>query len=202
MVCISRHTGAVKALVGGYNFTESQINRVKHAKRQIGSTIKPYVYAAALNKGLSLTDVEVDEPFCLSIDGKTWEPQNYDRKFRGQLTCAYALAHSNNIVTIKTLRSIGADTVVALLKKAGLSGPFHTYPSLALGCIDAPLIELVGMFNVFANDGIFVAPYIVLSIKDKWGNRIWKHEEETDRVLSSVITGQIASVLHYSFAHV
>jgi len=111
------------------------------------------------------------------------------------MTLAYALSHSNNIVSIKTLLKIGAEPLVTLAKKARIKGPFHHYPSLALGSIDGTLAEVAGMFNLFANDGVYVEPHLLISVKNKWGAKMYKSSPERERVLASTIVGQVASVL-------
>ncbi len=156
LIMIDRKTGEIKALVGGFDFTTSKFNRAFQARRQIGSIFKPLVYTAALQESMTFADTEIDEPIELMQETKSWCPRNYNKKFNGQVTLAYALSHSSNIVAIKTLLRTGIFKVVELAKKCRLEGPFHSYPSLALGCIDATLKEAVGMFNVFSNDGIYI----------------------------------------------
>src|SRR5690606_8184552 len=106
VITIETATGAIKAYVGGYDFDTSQFNRCR-AYRQLGSLIKPLVYAVALEKGYTFADVMVDEPITISYDLTTWQPGNANEMFKGTMTLAYALSHSNNIVTIKTLLAIG-----------------------------------------------------------------------------------------------
>jgi len=195
LITIEVHTGQVKALVGGVDFERSKFNRATQARRQIGSIIKPLLYAAALEQGCSFTDTHIDEPIELVHNQQVWQPHNYDEKFNGEITLAYALSHSNNIVSIKTLLKIGAQHVVRLVKECQIRGPVHAYPSLALGCIDATLYEAVGMFNIFANDGLFVPVHYVRWIKDKWGEKIFKSGGMPHRVLSSQIASRVARVL-------
>jgi len=195
LITIEGNTGHLKALVGGVDFERSKFNRATQARRQIGSIIKPIVYAAALEQGCSFADTYVDEPIELVQNRTVWQPHNYDEKFNGEITLAYALSHSNNIVSIKTLLTIGAEHVVRLVKACGVIGPVHTYPSLALGCIDATLYEAVGMFNIFANDGVFVPVQYVRWIKNQWGQKIFKQSGTSHRVVSSQIAGKVARVL-------
>ncbi len=195
MIVLDCKTGEIKALVGGFDFTASQFNRAIQARRQIGSTIKPLVYTVAVENGISCADTDVDEPFELVYNNTTWAPRNYNKKFNGLITLAYALSHSNNIVSIKTFLRLNPHKVIELAKKCRLRGPFHTYPSLALGCIDSTLYEVAGMFNVFANDGIYVEPHAILSVCNSWGVRVGKTPVESERVVTSNVVGQIASVL-------
>lgn len=195
MIVLDRKTGEIKALVGGYDFIKSKFNRVTQAQRQIGSTFKPLISARALEEGMTFAHTEIDEPTEWVHNNTIWAPKNYNKKFNGQITLAYALSHSNNIVSIKILLRVGAQSVVDLAKKCHITSTFHTYPSLALGCIDTTLQQAAGMFNVFANDGLYVEPYCISWVKDKWGTRIYKHMNESERVLDSRTAGQVKYVL-------
>lgn len=196
LLAIETHSGAIKALVGGKDFYVSKFNRALQARRQLGSVFKPLIFAVALQKGIHFYDVEIDEPMeFFDAHGQSWRPQNYDRRFNGPITLAYALSRSNNIAIIKTFLKIGADEVVKLAQNAGIEGPFHNYPSLALGSIDTTLKEAVGMFNVFANHGLYVEPYIIDRIKNAWGKVLYTHAPTSKTVLSSRISGQILKVL-------
>lgn len=188
-------TGEIKALVGGYQFTQSKFNRALQAKRQLGSILKPIVYAAALNAGLSLADTEVDEPFEFESSGSLWKPKNYNHKFLGEITRAYALSHSNNIVAIKTFLKTGAAPIIALAEKCNIDARHNPYPSLALGCVDVSLMQATGLFNIFAHDGTYIEPHCVKWVKDRWGTKIFKQNSIGGRVIESRINGQIAKVL-------
>ena len=195
LLCMDVHTGEIRAVVGGYSFADSQFNRAFQAKRQMGSIFKPIVYAAAIEQGLKFTDVEIDEPIEIMQNGSLWSPKNFNKKFEGTITRAYALSHSNNIVTIKTLMQAGIENVISVAKRCKLSGPFFPYPSLALGCVDATLKEAAAMFNIFANEGSYVPPYYICWVKDKWGKKIYKNESHRELIFSSAILGQVAKVL-------
>ena len=176
LISIEGATGEIKALVGGVDFATSSFNRAIQARRQAGSIIKPILYAAAVAQGMSFADTEIDEPMEIVQEGNVWAPQNYNHRFSGQMTLAYALSHSNNMVAIKTLLKIGPPAVVALATACGIRGPLYPYPSLALGCVDVTLKEAVAAFNVFAHNGIYVEPHIIRSVKDQWGKKIFKAE--------------------------
>lgn len=195
LITLDRKTGEIKALVGGFDFCASKWNRATQAQRQIGSIIKPLIYATAMECGMTFADTEIDEPTEWVQDGVVWAPNNYDKKFNGQITLAYALSHSNNIVTIKTFLRVGPRAIIDLAKKCRVKSNFHAYPSLALGCVDATLCESAGMFNVFANDGVYVEPHLLSWIKDRWGTRIYKETVETERVIDSRVVGQVKAAL-------
>lgn len=195
LISIDPKTGGIKALVGGADFSVSKFNRALQARRQMGSIFKPLVYATALQQGATFADIDVDEPFELEQHGSMWKPNNYTMTFDGPITLARALSRSNNIVTIKTLLNVGAKNVCRLAKKCHIQGPLYPYPALALGCVDATLQEAVGMFNVFANNGVYVEPHYITWIKDKWGTKIYKIEIASEKVLEPRISGQVAKVL-------
>ena len=196
-------SGAIKALIGGADFSLSQFNRAMQAKRQMGSIFKPLVYAAALQQGMTFADTEVDEPFSLTQpNGRLWQPNNFDKRFNGRMTLANALTHSNNIVTIKTFLKTGPDPVIDLAKKCHLSGPLHPYPSLSLGCVDATLEQAVGMFNVFANDGQYVQPFIIDRVTDSLGNILYQHEATSEPVMEPKNAHQVAQILGLGFERI
>lgn len=198
LMCMQVKNGEIKALVGGYDFAVSQFDRAHSAYRQFGSIFKPLVYAAALENGVQLFETEIDEPFELVQENNVWKPDNFSNTFDGQMTLAYALSHSNNIVTIKTLLKIGVQKVVNVAQRFNLSAKILPYPSLALGCVDGTLKEAVGMFNVFANNGMYVEPHLIRWIKDSVGTKIWKTKIEPNRALSSKVNDQVARVLGLS----
>lgn len=203
LLSIDTKTGQIKALVGGYDFNNSKFNRALQARRQVGSILKPLIYAVALQAGMHFSDTEIDEPFELpQPNGLPWAPKNYDEEFWGKMTLAHALSHSNNIVAIKTLLKVGATPVINLARACKIGGPFHSYPSLALGCIDAPLIELAGMFNVFANGGVYAEPHYIKWVKDQWGTKIYKVTPTIERVLSTAVAGKVAKVLELALKRV
>jgi len=202
LICLSTRTGEIKALVGGKDFKQSQFNRALQAKRQIGSTFKPLVYACAIERGMSFDQTEIDEPLDMIQGGQVWQPKNFNRIFNGEVTLAYALSHSNNIVTIKTFLKVGAKPIIDLAKRCHINGPFYAYPSLALGCVDATLKEVVGMFNVFANNGVYVEPHYIKWIKDRWGTKIFKTDIQREPLLSTRVVGQVDKVLSLSLKRV
>lgn len=203
LISMDVQTGEIKALIGGFDYATSKFNRALQAKRQIGSILKPLIYAAALQAGINFAQTEIDEPFELpQTNGKIWSPRNYNEEFNGQITLAYGLSHSNNISAIKTLLKIGAKPIIDLAKKCHIQGPFHEYPSLALGCIDSTLKEVVGMFNVFANSGIFIEPHFIKWVKNEWGTKIFKYNPSQSVVMDPKISGQVARVMMLSLERI
>ncbi|KKR95673.1 MAG: Penicillin-binding protein, 1A family [candidate division TM6 bacterium GW2011_GWE2_41_16] len=200
--CIDRETGAIRALVGGYDFTSSQFNRATQARRQIGSIIKPFVYLAAIEKGKTFLDLAVDEPISIPTPQGDWEPRNVYRDFYGSMTLAYAMMRSTNIIAIKTLLGAGIPAVIDTAQRCGLKGPFVPYPSLALGCIEAYPIEVLGAFNSIINHGVYVEPFLIEWIKDCWGQKIWKYKPISRQVCRWNATSQVVSALVATVDHV
>ncbi|MBN2267484.1 MAG: transglycosylase domain-containing protein [Candidatus Babeliaceae bacterium] len=191
LVCLDVGSGAIKALVGGVDFNNSHFNRAEQASRQMGSIFKPLIYASAVEQGRSLTNIMIDEP--LSINA--WEPRNFNRRFDGPMTLAHALVTSNNIIAVKLLLESNINRIIYDAYRAHLPGPFQPYPSLALGCTDCSPLHAAGMFNIFANKGVYCEPHLVLWIKDRWGNRLWRSQQVVEQVFDWRTTSQIARVL-------
>lgn len=198
LLSMDSHTGAIRALIGGYNFGISKFDRALIARRQMGSVFKPLIYATALMQGRSFDEVDIDEPTEFHVGQTTWNPKNSTDKFEGPMTLANALSISNNIIAIKTLLRTGIEPVVDLAKKCHLGGDLSPRPSLALGCTDVTLKESVASFNVFANDGVYVEPYIIEWVKDSTGKRIYTNQPVHERVISSRVAGQVGKVLGIS----
>ena len=189
---LDAQSSAIKALVGGVSFAESQFNRATQARRQMGSIFKPLVYTAALQRGKTFADLEVDEPL---TQVKDWNPNNVNHAFEGTMTLAHALITSNNIIAIKTFLEVGPHEIIALAKKCHLPGPLPPYPSLALGCTDCSLLEATALYTTFVHQGIYQEPYIIEWIKDRWGKKIWKHQAAPEQVLAPSTCSQLLQVL-------
>ena len=194
LLTIDTATAGIKALVGGYQKT-SQFNRALQARRQMGSIFKPLVYAAALEAGAQFTDVKIDQPIACMVNNTLWEPQNANKRFSGPMTLAYALTRSNNSIPIQLILELGTEKIISYAKACNLSGPLYPYPSLALGCVDSSPYEAAGMFNIFANHGVYVQPYLISWVKDQLGNKIWKHTPQTKPVIDTQISSQITKAL-------
>ncbi len=198
-------TGEIKALVGGFDYEKSKFNRAFQSRRQLGSIFKPLLYIAALEQGYCFADTEIDEPIDVIMhknQASGWQPNNYNMKFEGQMTLAYALSHSNNIVAIKLLLKVGIERVIELAKRFHITAPMQPYPSLALGCVDVTLKEACGLMNVFANNGVYVEPHLIKWVADQWGNKVYKHTAVRERVLSTRTNDQIAKVLQLGLLRV
>jgi penicillin-binding protein 1A len=174
LIASAPETGQIKAMVGGYDFSESQFNRAIQAKRLPGSAIKPIIFAAALDKGYTPGSVILDTPLIykeLNNKGKlsAWKPKNYEEKFYGPTSFRQALAHSRNVVTIKILEDIGVGYVSKYSKKLGIDTPLTRDLTMALGSTAITPIEILNAYTVFANGGVKVSPSYINKIVDRNG---------------------------------
>ncbi len=192
MVALDPKSGAVRAMVGGYDFGRSEYNRVVMAHRQPGSAFKPIIYAAALAQGLSPASVVLDAPVVYENEEeeKVWKPENYGRKFHGLVTLREALTHSHNLATVRLLDQVGIRNVVEFAKQVGITSPLAPDLSLGLGSSSVSLLELTSVYGTFGNQGIRVDPYMVTAVKDKDGQ-----VREEARVQSSQVVSKETAYL-------
>ncbi len=171
LVAIDNHTGQVLAMVGGYSFGRSKFNRATQAYRQMGSTVKPILYTAAIDRGLTPTTILVDEPtaFDAGAGQPPYQPRNYDRKFQGTMTLRHALEQSRNIPAVKVIDMLGPGQVASYARKFGFAQEFRPFLSMALGAQEVTLMELTSAFSAFPNHGIRMEPYLAQAITDREG---------------------------------
>jgi penicillin-binding protein 1B len=194
LIAINPHTGQVLALVGGRNYGVSQLNHAV-AKRPTGSIFKPFVYAAAYNSslnGMSLGDSGVftaltqltDEPTTFTYDNgrQTYSPNNFKSDFRGEVTAAYALAHSLNNATIQLGQMVGFDNVAALARSAGVTSARGT-PSVSIGAYDATPLDMAGAYTTFANNGVHLNPWMLASVRNTNGDIVSDFSPEAKQVM-------------------
>jgi len=175
-VSANPRTGAVYALVGGFDFNRNQFNHVTQAWRQPGSSFKPFIYSAALEKGFTPASVINDAPLVVDLvdtGGEPWEPKNFDGEFDGPMRMRQGLTKSKNLVSIRILQSIGLDYAQDYVTKFGFEkekvGPYLT---MALGAVSVTPMQMLGGYSVFANGGYRVSPYLIQRIEDGQGNII------------------------------
>jgi penicillin-binding protein 1A len=161
--------GAVKAMVGGRNYADSQFNRAVAAKRQPGSSFKPFVYLAALEKGLTPDTVRDDAP--ISIKG--WNPENYSREYFGPVTLTKALALSLNTVAVRLGQEVGPKAVVEVAHRLGITSDLDPVPSIALGSSDVTPLEMVSAYAAFANGGLGVQPHVIARVRTANGKQLY-----------------------------
>ena len=162
--------GAVRALVGGRNYVESQFNRAVAAKRQPGSAFKAFVYLAALERGLTPNTIRDDRP----IDLKGWRPENYHHEYLGPVTLTRALAQSLNTVAVRLTLEVGPRTVVRTAHRLGIASKLEPNTSIALGTSEVSVIEMVGAFAPFANGGAAVTPHVVERVRSPDGKILYR----------------------------
>ncbi len=190
MMSMTPQTGEVKAWVGGVNFKHFKYDHVKQAKRQVGSTFKPFVYATAIDQ-LHLSPCDTLPMSLHTIEaGKhgnqnDWTPKNSDGEYAGMISLKAALAQSVNTVTARLIDRIGPKPVIDLLEKLQIeSKNIPEVPSIALGTADMSVFEMVSAYSAFANEGVYVKPVVVNRIEDKNGTILYQHVPETKDVLS------------------
>ncbi len=173
-VSLDPQDGAIRALVGGFDFGRNKFNHVTQAWRQPGSSFKPFIYSAALEKGFTPATVIPDEPVVLEAEetgSQRWEPKNYDGKFEGPMRLRTALAKSKNMVSIRILDAIGAKYAQEYVTRFGFDAERHPpYLTMALGAGSVTMWQLARAYSVFANGGYLVQPYFIHKIVDDRGN--------------------------------
>lgn len=171
MITLEPDKGAIRAMVGGYDFTRSEYNRAVQAHRQPGSAFKPIIYATAVSQGMSPASVILDAPVVYEQDQdeKTWKPENYGRKIHGMVSLRDALAHSHNLATVRLLDKVGVKDVIEFAKTVGITSPLAADLSLGLGSSSLGLMELTSAYGVLLNQGSRAEPYAILSVKDNAG---------------------------------
>jgi penicillin-binding protein 1A len=174
LVAIDNRTGQVLAMVGGYSFSRSKFNRATQAYRQLGSTFKPFLYTAAIDRGLTPASMLVDAPvsFDAGAGQPPYTPGNYDGKFEGPLTLRRALEQSRNIPAVRVMEMLGPRQVVAYTKRFGFPEDFPPYLSTALGAAEATLLEVTSAYTAFPNQGLRLQPYQVTTVVDREGNML------------------------------
>ncbi len=190
IVLADYHTGEVKALIGGRDFSQSKFNRATQARRQAGSAFKVFVFTAALDNGFTPADIVLDLPIVLEVPGmdSIYRPSNYDRKFLGSITVRDALKFSRNLAAIRLIRNIGPELVVQYAHNLGVKSPLLAVVSLALGACEVSLMEMVTAVGTIANLGERVQPTLIKKITSKDGTLIERTNSLPEKKLSSGIS--------------
>jgi len=192
MLSMTPQTGHVKAWVGGVNFKHFQYDMVKQGKRQVGSTFKPFVYAAAIDQ-LHLSPCDTFPKSQITIEAlkygnmKPWAPKNSSGNYGGFETLKSALANSRNTITARLMNEIGPQPVINLARSLGVEQTIPAVPSIALGTPDLSVYEMVAAYATFANQGVYTKPVVVSRIEDKNGTILFQDAPETKDVLSKEV---------------
>jgi penicillin-binding protein 1A len=192
LLALEPKSGAVRAMVGGFDFERSKFNRATQAFRQVGSAFKPIVYAAAIERaGYTPATIIIDAPISFPDNQGVWTPHNYDFTFWGPIPVRRAIEQSRNIPAIKTLQAVGIETAIEYAHKLGLTGELPPYLPLAIGAGEATLQEMTAAFGAFANEGLRMKPYYITRITDREGNVI----EESRPVAKDAIRADTAYLM-------
>ena len=195
LVAIDNKTGAIKAMVGGYDFNESKFNRAVQAERQVGSSFKVYVYSQALMEGMRPFETIVDSPISFPSSSGWWTPHNYDNKYEGSITLLHALAESRNIPAVRLLARVGVDKVIKLCRKFGITSRLVPNLPLALGASDLTLLEHTSAFTAFPDDGVHISPRMIERVAGYDGAVIDEFRPEITDALPAPIARLMVSML-------
>lgn len=208
LVAINPENGAILGMVGGRRFSAAENNRSYQIHRQPGSAIKPFVYAAALEKGWAPATQVLDQPLQIPVNGRIWQPQNYDDKYRGWISLREALEESVNTVAVELVRKLGVENVFSLAKRMGLESLVSGGATndmglapLALGGLTkgVTLLELTGAYSAFANEGIHSYPFGILSVYNHNGGLVYRGRVRRRRVIrpgtAKDLTGMMEGVI-------
>ncbi|PIX38115.1 MAG: penicillin-binding protein [Armatimonadetes bacterium CG_4_10_14_3_um_filter_59_10] len=196
LVCISVKDGRILAMVGGTDFEKSQWNRATQARRQPGSSFKPYVYATAIDQGFTPNSVVRDSPVSYpGAGGRPWRPQNYDGRYRGSVTLRTAVALSINIVAVKVMNEVGVEKVIQTARRMGIRSPLAPYLPLALGASGITLLEHTAAYAAFASNGLRAEPTTISKVLDHTGSPIEVLVPRVRRVLLPQTAAAVRSML-------
>lgn len=201
LVALDVPTGAVLAMVGGRDWAASEFNRATQARRQAGSTFKPFVWTAAVDNGMTAADIEADSAVSIPIPGQpVYRPHNFDGKYLGLVSLRRALALSRNLVSVRLIQKLGPELVVRYCHLMGITSPLKPVYSLALGSVEVTPLEMTRAFNTLANGGVRVEPLMVTRVEDNRGVILEQHRFESQPALrpavAYVVTNMMQSVVN------
>lgn len=185
-IIMEPNTGAVLGLTGGVDYSKSQFNRATSSNRSVGSTIKPFLYYAALENGFTPSTTFTSEPTTFVFaENQTYSPTNYNDKYANkEISLAAAIAYSDNIYAVKTHLFLGENTLVETLKRVGITANLDSIPSLALGSQAISLIDMTTAYSTLANEGYKVKPYFINKVEDINGNVLYEYEPVKEAILN------------------
>ena len=202
LLALEASSNHVLAMIGGYDFDSSQLNRALRAVRQPGSAFNPVIFAAAIEAGMNPTSQVSDNPIVREIPGGgTWEPENYDQKFLGPIPLRLALTKSRNLATIDVLEKIGVDAACAYARGLGVRRELPCVLSLALGAAEMTLLDVTTLYGVFANQGIHTEPVFITRIVDRYGMIKEEHMLTAQRVMSPEVAYTVTNMLESVVQH-
>lgn len=197
-VAMDPATGHILAMIGGRDFSRSKFNRATQAKRQPGSAFKPFVYTAAIDNNRFTVDVLEDNAFTLWDHRREqfWDPENYDKKFKGPMTLRDGLKQSRNLISIKLADELGPPLIRSYARNMGISTPIQAIPSIGVGTSEVQLLDLVAAYAIFPNKGIYVEPMAISRLESKDGNVFFARESgPKQEVLRPAVAVVVADML-------
>lgn len=194
---IESSTGAVRAMVGGWDYDRNEFNRATQARRQVGSAFKPFVFGTALESGYTPADTLFDGPvvFRGATEDDLYSPRNYARRYWGVITLRHALEKSINVTSVKLLDLVGAERVIDFARRCGVVSDLPPYPSLALGAADLSPLELAAAYASFVNQGIYVEPYLMERVTSGNGRTLEEHQPRASKAMEPQIAFLLTKML-------
>ena len=196
-VIMNPNTGGIIALIGGRDYNKSTFNRATDSKRQVGSTMKPYLYYAALENGFTASSQFTSEPTSFPLENnKVYTPKNYNEKYGNKpISMATAIAYSENIYAVKTHMFLGYDSLINVAKRVGIKEKLDSVASLPLGTNEINIINMTAGYAAFANTGYKIKPHFITKVVDGNGNTLYKYSEEKELVLNPSLVFILNNIL-------
>ena len=204
-IMMNPNNGGIIALIGGKNYQKSQYNRATQSKRQVGSTIKPFLYYSALENGFTASTTFTSEKTTFLFDNnKKYSPKNYNDNYGNkEISMATALAYSDNIYAVKTHLFLGEETLLDMLKRVGINERLKANPSLALGSGEISLLSMTNAYSSLANLGYKVKGHLIKKVEDMNGNTLYEYKNTKDKILNSsivyILNELLTSTYNYNF---
>ena len=197
LISIESHTGHVKAYVGGLDYRFFKYDHVTQARRQVGSTFKPFLYSLAMQEGEYTPCTRIPNiQYNIQLeDGKVWSPGNSGGRVGEEVTLKWALAQSNNWISAYLMNQFGPNAVIAQARRMGVESPIDAVPAICLGVCDLKLIEMVGAMSTFANQGVYIKPMFITRIEDKNGNVIQRFSSEESEAMSELTAYKMVELM-------
>ena len=197
LISIESHTGHVKAYVGGLDYRFFKYDHVTQARRQVGSTFKPFLYSLAMQEGEYTPCTRIPNiQYNIKLeDGNVWSPSNSGGHVGEEITLKYALAQSNNWISAYLMNQFGPNAVIAQARRMGVESPIDPVPAICLGVCDLKLIEMVGAMSTFANQGVYIKPMFITRIEDKNGNVIQRFSPEESEAMSELTAYKMVELM-------
>jgi penicillin-binding protein 1A len=206
VLAIDNHTGQILAMIGGSNFERSQFNRATQALRQVGSLFKPFVYMAAVDRGYTVatTIEDTQASFFAGPNQPPYEPQNYDREFKGTITLRQALEQSRNVPAVRLMEALTPPEVIKYARRFGISTPLPEYLSVAIGSAEGSLLEMTSAYSALPNQGVRMTPMLLTEVTDRNGDTLEQHRSEPHQALRAdtafIITNLLEGVVSHGTA--